>query len=273
MVDELLRETVFELPGGLSLSDGRRVDRVRLRPLTGHEEDWLAHQTGAPGAVAVSAILGGCLIHAGDAPAGRDLARRLLAGDRDFLMLQLRRLTLGDRVQAVLDCPSCSGKIDVEFDAGAVPVEGGSEPPASEYAAGSRSIRFRLPTGEDQEAVAGLPVEQAADQLLKMCLLDEGAETLSEAERAEVVDEMERLAPRVELELDIHCPECNHEFLAPFDMTAFFFQEIRLKRERLLREIHTLALYYHWSESEILSLTRPRRRAYLELLSDSTRVQ
>ena len=35
------------------------------------------------------------------------------------------------------------------------------------------------------------------------------------------------------------------------------------------REVHTLALRYHWSEGEILALTRPRRRRYLELLAES----
>ena len=57
----------------------------------------------------------------------------------------------------------------------------------------------------------------------------------------------------------------------PFDPTAFFFEELRISAERLLREVHVLAFYYHWSESEILGLERDRRRAYLALLSDTLR--
>ena len=34
-----------------------------------------------------------------------------------------------------------------------------------------------------------------------------------------------------------------------------------------MREVHYLALHYHWSESEILNLQRDRRRGYLALLS------
>ena len=57
----------------------------------------------------------------------------------------------------------------------------------------------------------------------------------------------------------------------PFDLTAFFFDEMRVSSRQLLREVHTLAFYYHWSESEILGLRRTRRREYLELLSEALR--
>ena len=77
------------------------------------------------------------------------------------------------------------------------------------------------------------------------------------------------LAPELELELDLNCPECAHAFVQPFDATSFFFDEMRINANQLLREVHALAFYYHWSEAEILSLGRDRRRAYLGLLSDA----
>ncbi len=82
---------------------------------------------------------------------------------------------------------------------------------------------------------------------------------------------MERLAPQLDLELDLTCPECGHAFVVPFDVTMFFFAELRTESRHLLREVHALALSYHWSEAEILGLVRPRRRAYLDLLSDALR--
>jgi hypothetical protein len=57
----------------------------------------------------------------------------------------------------------------------------------------------------------------------------------------------------------------------PFDTTAFFFNELRLAAGQLLREVHALALHYHWSEADILNLTRDRRRTYLSLLADALR--
>ena len=37
----------------------------------------------------------------------------------------------------------------------------------------------------------------------------------------------------------------------------------------LFREVHLLAYHYHWSETDILELTGPRRRRYLALLAET----
>src|SRR5207245_10969793 len=79
------------------------------------------------------------------------------------------------------------------------------------------------------------------------------------------------LAPHTDLELDLSCPECGHSFATPFDCTAFFFSEIRARSSHLMREVHYLALHYHWSEAEILGLQRDRRRGYLALLNETLR--
>jgi len=82
---------------------------------------------------------------------------------------------------------------------------------------------------------------------------------------------MDRLAPQIDLELELVCPECGHEFVVPFDITQFFLSEMRTDRQQLAREVHHLAFHYHWSETEILSLTRSRRHMYLSLLSETLR--
>lgn len=272
MTTELPGEAVFELPGGLTLDEGRCLTRAVLRPLLGREEEWLAHAAHAPSAVRVTRLLSSCLISLDGEPVTTGLVRKLLVGDRDYLMLQLRRLSVGDEVNAVLTCPACSAAMDVSFQASEVLEEWRSQKAWSHtIAAGDREIRFRLPTGGDQEDLLGRNPEEAAEELLDRCILDEGGRPLSSEERTAVVDEMERLAPRVELELDLACPECSHSFVAPFDTTTFFFDEMRVNSRQLLREVHTLAFYYHWSESEILGLRRARRREYLGLLSEALR--
>jgi hypothetical protein len=37
--------------------------------------------------------------------------------------------------------------------------------------------------------------------------------------------------------------------------------------DRLMEEIHVLALHYHWSEAAILALPAPKRQRYLALLA------
>ncbi len=269
--------TRVTLPGGLVLDDGRFLGEAELRPLSGYEEDWLASHPGVPSALATTYLLARCLISLDGVPGDRDLARRLLVGDRDFLMLQLRRITLGDRISAVLVCPGCQARMDVDLAVGEVPVEcrpQGATWHVAELSDGpgrSRAVHFRLPNGADQEAVLGLDPQTAVGALLRRCLRDGGDAELAEGEKTGIANAMAELAPDLDLELELNCPECGEAFLAPFDTSAFFLDEMRVRGHQLLREVHALAFYYHWSESEILSLTRARRRAYLALLADALR--
>jgi hypothetical protein len=186
-------------------------------------------------------------------------------------------LTLGEEFQAVFACPACSAKMDVTFRTSEVPVESRPQTAAfytlklREPQPSGRTVRFRLPAGGDQEALLGTDPEVAVRALMDRCLLDDGGVPLSPEERQTVSEAMERMAPQVELELDLTCPECNRPFAAPFDTTAFFFDEMRINAHGLLREVHALAFYYHWSEADILRLRRDRRREYLALLSDTLR--
>jgi hypothetical protein len=270
------------LPGGWLLGDtpanGDRCAAVVMRPLTGREEEWLANNRGAPSAIAATQILDACVLCGDDGSRPRDMARRMLVGDRDYLMLQLRRLMLGDKILAIMVCRACGAKMDVQVDASEISVEGPTprdmagevELPARDAACG-RTIRFRLPTGGDQEAVVGRPIDAAADEILARCLLDSDAPALTTEEKTAVIDAIEAQAPRVEVEFDLQCPECAASFVSPFDPTTFFLDEMRISAAQLTREVHTLAFYYHWSEADILSLTRDRRRSYLALLSETLR--
>lgn len=271
MLDAIAPTTVT-LPGGLVLEADHPLHTAELRPLTGREEDWLVHHPSVPSATAVTCLLSNCLLRLDTVTSSRELVGKLLVGDRDYLVLQLRRLTLGDEFRAVVLCPQCQAPMDVTFHAEEIPVETRRQT-ASHYschlpsrAAKKRAVRYRLPTGSDQEAVLGLDPVAGVDALLERCLLD--PVRLTRKERQLLMDEMEKQAPSVELDLNLQCPNCSHAFIAPFDTTAFFLQEIRSGARHLLREFHTLAFHYHWSEAEILRLERSRRRTYLSLVSD-----
>jgi len=261
-----------ELPGGLVLDGNRCLRKAELRPLNGREEEWLAEGRNLPSAVKVTRLLNSCLVSLDDCPVTSEVVRSLLVGDREYLMLRLRELTLGDEVKAVLQCPGCTQRMDVSFRISETPVEERRQTSAVySVALANRQVLFRLPSGGDQEAVLAMEAPSAVNELLRRCVLDDGGQPLEREDRETVIAEMERLAPRVELELDAVCPECGHAFVAPFDTTAFFFDEMRASRDQLLREFHALAFYYHWSESDILSLGRDRRRTYLGLLSEALR--
>lgn len=272
MNNPLLTENIFPLPGGVMLERDRVLKKATLRPLSGREEEWLARHAGMCSATRVSWLLNACVLSLDDHAVTDELVRQLLIADRDYLILQLRRLTLGENIQAVIACPACNSKMDVNFPVSDVPVEVRPQASSSyKLQLQDRTVFFRLPTGGDQEAVVETETHDPVAQLMKRCILDDGGRRMSSDEKESLISLMEQLAPHLELELDLRCPECAHHFVAPFDTTAFFLEEIALKAEDLLQEVHTLAFYYHWSETEILGLERSRRRTYLGLLNDSLR--
>lgn len=70
----------------------------------------------------------------------------------------------------------------------------------------------------------------------------------------------------VELELEVHCPECGEVFDFPFHPPGFFLDRLKVGLPELYREVHALAFHYHWSEGEILAMPRQKRRMYLDIL-------
>jgi hypothetical protein len=218
----------------------------------------------------VTWLLQACVPSVEGVPVTTDLARQMLVGDRDYLVLQLWRLTLGDDVHAVIVCPACGNKMDADFRISDVQVE--FRPQTSSVLSeklADRAVRFRLPTGGDQEAALERGIADAADEMFQRCLVDDGGRPPSPEEQQAIIGAMEHAAPLVDLELDLTCPECGHQFLQPLDTTSYFFDALNVDSKQLLHEIHALALYYHWSEADILSLRRDRRREYLGLLHES----
>src|SRR5436305_1387495 len=158
----------FQLPGGIVLDEGRRLDSAVLRSLTGVEEEWLASNQHLPSAIRTTRILQSCLCSIEDRPITIELIRKLLVGDRDYLMLQLRRLTLGDDIHAIVSCPSCNGKIDVDFRTTEVPVAVRPQAePLHTIKLSNRTVLFRLPTGDDQEQTLAMDGEEAVESLFR----------------------------------------------------------------------------------------------------------
>jgi hypothetical protein len=41
---------------------------------------------------------------------------------------------------------------------------------------------------------------------------------------------------------------------------------MKLKSDTFFQEVHTLAFNYHWSEKDILNLTRTKRQMYIDMI-------
>jgi hypothetical protein len=285
----------FVLPGGYVGEDGTAHYEVELSAVTGEEESYLASlEPGASRAAMVTGLLARCVKRIG----ARDdvdptLVRDLLVGDRDYLILKLREATFGDTLSCVLHCPDpgCGKPMSLSLDpagfafAGApvrqrfftleVPVPG-----RSERGTEAIHVEFRLPTGGDQEALASLFADDPAaaeEELLARCLRRVGecdgidralVATLPEGVRGAIEAAMDQWAPLVELELEAVCPECRRSFETLLDFTTLFLDELTANLRSLEREVHFLAWHYHWSEQDILAMTRKKRQRYVALVQE-----
>jgi len=201
---------------------------------------------------------------------------QLPVGQRDDLLFQLRATAFGPGLEATAVCPSCGEKLEMTFgtdDLRAPAAPAPSAPLTLEYA--EHSLTFRPPNGLDLVELTALPdLAEAELALLRRCVLSacSGERVLAvEALPATVVTALAaRLAdadPQADVQLSLACPACDHRWEEPFDIVTFFWREIEAWAARLLREVHTLAMAYGWSEAEIVALSPSRRRHYLELVA------
>ena len=274
--------SVATLPVGFR-DDKEWRRKVGLRELTGEDHRFLVEEAGQllP-AQWTTEVLRRCAIRPDTGmPLTDESVRSLTVGDREALLLQLRRLTSGDRLPCIVSCPSpeCGEKLDLELrvtDLLVPACDARRESYEMELAQGERTCRvqFRLPTGLDQEAVAGLArsdLSAAVEMLLQRSLIfAEGATVseLPETARRQLTERMLELDPQAEINLRVTCQCCGGAFEVIFDAAGYFFQELKAEMGQLFHEVHVLAYHYHWSLKEILGMSAHGRRRYLRLLEE-----
>lgn len=255
----------MQLPGGLVEHGTRRRDWA-FQTLTGGLELALAevseNAASTPQAVTLALHLALAEL-AGQAPSAERVAS-LCVADRQFLMRELERHLGFEGGWFQAGCRHCGEVFDFPLDYAELPVsEAGEGYPHALVERGKRSLRFRLPTGADQEVLARLPAAETSDWLLRQ--LAESEAELPELEAdfvAQVEAALEAVAPAIVLSVQTACPHCgadNAVELAPYRL-------LDRRSESLLVEIHQLASHYHWSEAEILAMPRARRQRYLQLI-------
>jgi hypothetical protein len=277
------------LPIGFAIKN-KWYKNARLRPLTGTDEEAIREIARFQLPVErITTLLTRCLMNLGPkSPIDFDDVRALTVGDRDALLLHLRCLTYGDKIQSVLTCPNskCREKMDVDLTIGDILVSPNRIARRTYETVISANgttyeVKFRLPTGADQEAIAELARHDsnaASTSLLQRCIKEirrngtkvESKNNLPFAMAELLSKRMAELDPQADISLNLHCPACKQSFLASFDIGDYFFQELIANSRQLYREVHVLALHYHWSEKEILNMSRSKRQVYLKFLSDTS---
>ena len=238
------------LPVGWSDGDGRRHREARLRKMTGHDEA-LLYAASRSAFERVSALLSACLCRLGPlsevTPA---IASELALADRDYLLVELRRISLGDRVLAVYPCPACGAENRVIEELSALDVrswEGEALCVDVELEDGYRDrrgavhrhVRLRPPRGDDLghlEAVLARDPLRAQEVLLLRCIERLGdmpraeleatgmkvLRDLSLADRHALRRAVDDHMPGIDFRRSIRCGSCGHRFTALLDTADFF---------------------------------------------------
>jgi hypothetical protein len=257
------------LPGGV-LREGVRRRDFAFRPVDGNLEVALVEAADAPTVpAAVSAALAVSLAELGGAPPDEQAVEDLAVGDRQFLARRLGVHLGRDPLWCTAVCGACDGRFDVEVRQGELPVKDAGETfPHVDVG----PLRLRVPSGADQEAIAHLPDEQAVEALVARCRTDPGTAGVDDArgghdgeaavDLAAVEEALEAVAPEVALAVLARCPLCDAENELAVDPYA----GVLGPDGHVFDDVHRLASSYHWSEADILALTRDRRQRYLRLL-------
>jgi hypothetical protein len=241
------------LPVGVAVDSNGQLQRAAtIRKMTGREEAILADpMLQSSGGKLITALLTNCVKALGSQPISETWIRQLTSADRNFLLLAIRRLTFGDEMTARYSCPSCGGLNLATENLAELPVrhldghtlsetrvslvDGYCDPDGEWH----YDVVFRLPTGEDEEAVGNRhdtnEVRQR-DALQARCLIAVGTleaqriralgpsilASLSIPDRARIQTAIDAATPGVDLTRPITCLHCGHEFVSPLDMSNFF---------------------------------------------------
>ncbi len=197
----------------------------------------------------------------------------LTLGDRERRLLAVRAVAFGPKVTGLVACEACGEPLELELPVEDLLALPGPPSEAITLQREGYALSLRLPVGADLRAVAEAPAGAAAAKLLACCV--------SRAERNGVPVAPEELPPGVveaagealaqadpmaDLRLGLTCIACGHSWQSPFDTASFLWTELDAWAARILREVHTLASAYGWTERDILSLSPGRRAQYLEMV-------
>jgi hypothetical protein len=238
---------------------------VCLRELCGHDELWDDTAIG---------LIDRLLVDRPGVAFGPGDAKKLTLSETDRVLAAIYRSLYGDAVECHVACSTCGSTYAMSFtltelwDSVRTPSPDDDVLLADLVDADGdgvyrfRSLRFRLPTGDDVQVVAGLAPDDLARALRRRCVVDDDRSLDEDA-----LDRVLSLAgPILDMDLDSTCSECGTAQGVPFRLDEFLLSALRRESPLLTREVHELARAYRWSRHEILQMTRRERRQHAELV-------
>jgi hypothetical protein len=228
-------DTEVELLGGLLDPINGLISTAEVRELTGVDEEMLSkiNDTGK----ALLTILERATVSIGNEPASKDLLDALYAGDRELLLLAIRKATFGTEVKlGPGKCPSCDFEqvfdIDLNKD---VPLKKLDGDHTFNVKCKVGDVVVTLPTGSTQKAIVTSNTKTSAELdtiLLKNCIVSingmpiinvDDVRKLSLKDRRDILEAITNRNPGPQLsDIKIPCQSCGTEVPLPLTLAELF---------------------------------------------------
>jgi len=229
-------DTTVDLPGGYVSQDGTVVKTAEVRELNGADEEAIS-KAGSK-AKALGVLLQRGLVKVGTEDATKDMLDSLLSGDRDAILLGIRKVTFGDELKAMAHCYACNEDQEIVVVLSEdVPVRLLDESKGRTWLVETKKgpVGVALPTGLVQKKLMDNADKTAAEintLLLAGCVLSVdgapsmGAHTvlsLGMTDRANIVDEIIDNNPGPRLgEVKKACRACGENMNLPLSLLDLF---------------------------------------------------
>jgi len=229
-------DTRVYLPGGFVKADGSLIKYVEVRELNGMDEEAIA-KSGSTAKALLTILSRGLIAIDGERPTKEDLDS-LLSGDRDAIMLGIRKVTFGNTTAMRFFCPTCDDQkvfnIDLTADVFSKELDNPVEDRVWNKTIKKGDVKLALPTGVTQRKVMEANDKTNAELntlILAGCVLSiNGLPTtpttvlnLGIADRDDlIIDIMERNpGPRL-MEVTKACEDCGEKVELPLSLAALF---------------------------------------------------
>lgn len=182
-------------------------------------------------------------------------------------MALLRIADTGGSIGFTARCASEACGVAFEFLLPMDRLEACADPAPLRVALGAgRTLAVRRPTGSDLRAWRALQADPGPDPVHAMLagLVTDGV--FGPGDSGALAEALAAGDPLVAFEVDAECPDCGARQPVAIDLESHALARLARRQRALLREVHTLALHYGWSEGESLALPAVRRAGYLAMI-------
>jgi hypothetical protein len=230
-------DSEVKLPGGYVLPTGEVIKKAEVKELTGADEEAIS-KAGST-AKSLNILLQRGLVKIGDNDASKDDLDVLLSGDRDAILLGIRKVTFGKTVSFRIRCAFCSeeqlAEVNLEED---IPVRELKDPIADrvwELTTTKGIVKVALPNGITQRKLMDNTDKTSSEintLLLSGCIVSVdgtpsvGASTalaLGMADRAKIIEEILNRNPGPRLgEVMKVCKACGENIPLPLSLLDLF---------------------------------------------------